>query len=122
VTREQAIAKAASAVDDATSAVLTDHIVQQAAEEALEAVGFHAISEALESIRAFEDAPFDGFPADWHEQIKRCAECQRFKDHPIQGGICDEHRRPLHERDRWEARLPARFMGHVRDVLAGLRK
>lgn len=54
--------------------------------------------EALESIRDLQQTPFE-FPTDWHEQINACPECQRYKGHPIQQGICDTHRRPLYERD-----------------------
>ena len=43
------------------------------------------------------------FPADWGEQIKACPECLRYKDHPIQQGICDLHRRPLYARESHDA-------------------
>ena len=43
------------------------------------------------------------FPADWDEQIRACPECLRYKDHPIQLGICDEHRRPLWAREKHDA-------------------
>ena len=43
--------------------------------------------------------PFE-FPSDWHEQIEACAECDRYKGHPIQRGICDDHRRPIWNREK----------------------
>lgn len=54
---------------------------------------------ALKAIIDLEPAPFV-MPADWAEQIATCSECQRYKDHPIQQGICDMHRRPLDQRER----------------------
>lgn len=58
--------------------------------------------EALEKIRDLKPAPF-AFPADWSEQIAACPECQRYKGHPIQQGICDTHRKPLYERERHDS-------------------
>lgn len=52
---------------------------------------------ALELILKLECVPFV-FPADWSEQIEACSECQRYKGHPIQQGICDQHRKPLYAR------------------------
>lgn len=54
--------------------------------------------EALREIAALKPKPFE-FPADWHEQIASCSECQRYKGHPIQQGICDTHRKPLWARE-----------------------
>jgi hypothetical protein len=56
--------------------------------------------EALREIRDLEPRPFDGIPTDWDEQIAACPECQRYKGHPIQCGICDQHRKPLWARER----------------------
>lgn len=56
---------------------------------------------ALRQVVDLKPEPFD-FPADWQQQIAACAECARWKDHPIQQGICDEHRRPLYKRDAHE--------------------
>ena len=39
-------------------------------------------------------------PADWIQQIDACPECRRFKDHPIQQGVCDQHKKHIYERDR----------------------
>jgi hypothetical protein len=61
------------------------------------------LRQALEEIRDLEPVPFDGFPADWNEQINACEECQRYKDHPIQRGICDRHRQPIWARERHES-------------------
>ena len=50
---------------------------------------------ALREIADLEPRPFV-MPADWEEQIAACVECQGWaKNHPIQQGICDVHRRPL---------------------------
>jgi hypothetical protein len=57
---------------------------------------------ALQRVRDMEPEPY-AFPTDWHEQIQSCAECERWKDHPIQRGICDEHRRPLYAREQHDA-------------------
>ena len=53
------------------------------------------LTKALEEIKSLEPRPF-AFPSDWKEQIAACPECDRYKDHPIQQGICDYHRRPLY--------------------------
>lgn len=50
---------------------------------------------ALSEIANLKAREFTKFPADWREQIKACPECQSYKNHPVQQGICDEHRRPL---------------------------
>lgn len=65
--------------------------------------------EALTRIVDLAPRPFD-FPADWHEQIAACAECKRYEGHPIQQGICNEHRRPLWAREE-HARFEAQAEG-----------
>lgn len=55
------------------------------------------LREALERIQDLEPEPYV-MPADWGAQIEACSECQRYKNHPIQQGICDTHRRPLWDR------------------------
>ena len=48
------------------------------------------------------------YPPDWREQIAACSECQRYKDHPIQSGICDDHRKPIYaqeDHDRHETTI-----------------
>lgn len=57
--------------------------------------------EALREIAELEKGAFD-FPADWSEQVRACVECQSYKDHPIQQGICNRHRQPLWAREAWE--------------------
>lgn len=52
---------------------------------------------ALRQITELQPEPF-AFPADWCEQVEACAECKRYRDHPIQQGICDTHRMPLYQR------------------------
>lgn len=60
--------------------------------------------EALREIDNLRPRPSDKFPADWHEQIAACSECQGWaKNHPIQRGICDTHRRPLWDREKHDA-------------------
>lgn len=58
----------------------------------------HKFETALFAITKLEPEPFK-FPTDWHEQIAACSECQRYKDHPIQQGICNTHRKPLYQRE-----------------------
>lgn len=55
---------------------------------------------ALKEIADISERPFDDFPADWSEQIKSCAECQKYASHPIQRGICNDHRQPLYRREK----------------------
>jgi hypothetical protein len=50
----------------------------------------------LQEIEALEPRPFDGYPDDWQEQIESCPDCQSYKGHPIQQGICDHHRQPIY--------------------------
>ncbi len=81
--------------------------------------------EALESIINLTEKLFE-FPSDWQEQIDGCAECQRYKGHPIQQGICNEHRQPLYERDRHDE-FERKAIGHrakriARDALDNYRK
>ncbi len=57
---------------------------------------------ALREIRDLQPKPFTGFPPDWRDQIESCPECQSYKGHPIQCGICDTHRKPLWDRERHE--------------------
>lgn len=58
------------------------------------------LQAALTAIRDLKPRPFAGIPADWNEQVAACEECQRYKGHPIQNGICDTHRQPLWARER----------------------
>ncbi|MBI1620313.1 hypothetical protein [Aquamicrobium zhengzhouense] len=78
--------------------------------------------QALEEIRDLKERPYEEFPADWREQIAVCPECKRYADHPIQRGICDEHRRPLYARedhDKHETKiLGYRAKDIARDALA----
>jgi hypothetical protein len=54
------------------------------------------LREALREIKDLRERPFLDFPEDWRSQIEGCLECQRYSDHPIQQGICDQHRKPLY--------------------------
>ena len=60
------------------------------------------LREALTLIRDWEPKPF-AFPEDWSEQIKACPKCQAYAGHPVQMGVCDEHRRPLWDREKHDA-------------------
>ncbi|MGN7867741.1 hypothetical protein [Paracoccus sp. 22332] len=51
---------------------------------------------ALTEIANITERKKSCFPDDWREQIAACAECQRYKHHPIQQGICDDHRKPIY--------------------------
>jgi len=55
---------------------------------------------ALREITELEPRPSTLYPPDWSEQIAACPECQRYKDHPIQRGICDTHRKPIYATER----------------------
>lgn len=71
--------------------------------------------EALEEIRDLKPEEYQ-FPADWSEQIEACEECQRYRDHPIQRGICDRHRRPIWDRESHESREEKRIGWRAKDV------
>lgn len=67
--------------------------------------------EALKQITDLTERPADLFPADWKEQIAACPECQRYKDHPIQRGICDTHRKPIYANEAHNAH-ETRILGY----------
>lgn len=72
---------------------------------------------ALERIEKLDPQPIDNpFPPDWKEQIAACPECQRYKGHPIQGGICDTHRQPLWRREKLERYSQEALPGNMRDI------
>lgn len=56
----------------------------------------------LVSIRDMEDRPYEGPHFD-RAAVDACPECQRYAGHPIQNGICDEHRHPLYAREKHDA-------------------
>lgn len=56
----------------------------------------------LVSIRDMEDRPYEGPHFD-PAAVDACPECQRYAGHPIQNGICDEHRRPFYARQKHDA-------------------
>ena len=63
---------------------------------------------ALDEIANITERKKSFFPVDWRDQIAACPECLRYKGHPIQNGICDEHRRPIYaqeEHDRHETKV-----------------
>ena len=66
------------------------------------------LTGALREIAKITERKESKYPADWQEQIAACPECQRYKDHPIQRGICDTHRKPIYaqeDHDRHETRI-----------------
>lgn len=71
--------------------------------------------EALREISEMKPELFE-FPEDWHDQIEACKECQRYKDHPIQQGICDDHRRPLWDRKDHERSERLALGARMREV------
>jgi hypothetical protein len=127
VTREEFIGRAADAIlryggqdPETCPGEVTVEAVYMA-QAALEAVEFFRLNEAFDSIRDYTDPDYADFPADWSAQIDACEECARWKGHPIQGGICDNHRRPLYARERWQAGYAGRFMQHALDVVRKAR-
>lgn len=73
--------------------------------------------EALEAIASMQPKPIDDpFPADWSAQIAACPECQSYKNHPIQNGICNLHRKPIWERERREKQAEGQVKYHMRDT------
>jgi len=76
---------------------------------------------ALDEIANIKERKKDCYPPDWRKQIAACPECQRYKGHPIQQGICDEHRKPIYaqeDHDRHETKiLGYRSMDIARDAL-----
>lgn len=57
---------------------------------------------ALGEIRSLEPRPYDGKKFD-REASDACPECQGYRGHPIQQGICSTHRQPFYQRERHEA-------------------
>lgn len=67
-----------------------------------------ALVEALREIAEIKERKKSCYPEDWREQIAACPECQQYKDHPIQRGICDLHRKPIYaqeDHDRHETTI-----------------
>jgi hypothetical protein len=59
------------------------------------------LRKALLEIVALDVRPYT-MPADHWAQIGACPECARYKDHPVQQGICNTHRQPFWARERHE--------------------
>jgi hypothetical protein len=80
--------------------------------------------EALTAIAELTERKVRKYPEDWREQIADCPECRRYKDHPIQRGICDVHSKPIYaqqEHDEHETRiLGYRAKDIARAILARL--
>jgi len=54
---------------------------------------------ALVEIAELKPREFTGFPADWSQQVAACPECKEYRNHPIQQGICNTHRKPIWARE-----------------------
>lgn len=82
--------------------------------------------EALNYISGISERKKNCYPIDWREQIAVCPECQRYKDHPIQQGICDEHRKFIYrqrEHDAHETKiLGYRSQAMAKDALARIKE
>jgi len=66
------------------------------------------LRSALTEIAEISERKVSKYPPDWRAQIDACPECQRYKDHPIQRGICDTHRKPIYaqeDHDRHETQI-----------------
>lgn len=75
---------------------MEDTILEQQAE-------IERLKAALREIADITERKKNCYPPDWREQIAACPECQRYKDHPIQRGICDDHRRPIYAQEEHDA-------------------
>ena len=62
-------------------------------------VPLYRLEAALREIAGIKEREKNCYPPDWREQIAACPECQRYKDHPIQRGICDDHRKPIYAQE-----------------------
>lgn len=74
--------------------------------EAIEAGGVQELAEALREIRDMKPREYTGPEFD-REASDACPDCIKYQGHPIQQGICDEHRRPFYARedhDKFEER------------------
>jgi hypothetical protein len=93
--------------------------------EALELPEIKALVEALNEIGSISPLKKNCYPEDWREQIKACPECQRYANHPVQQGICDDHRKPIYEQadhDRHEEKILGYQASQIaRDALAALQ-
>lgn len=76
---------------------------------------YQELVEALGQIAALQPVAFD-FPTDWSEQISACSECERYRDHPVQRGICDAHRRPLWDREKHDSREEKRLGYRAKEI------
>jgi len=81
------------------------------------------LEDGLREIAEMQARPFEGIPADWSDQVAACPECQQYKGHPIQHGICDSHREPLWAREKHNNHelgvgMRCRMVGIARDLLA----
>ena len=78
--------------------IVLDFIRGHAAPQEAREPEAESLVAALRAIIDMEPEPY-AFPDDWQAQIAACEECKRWKNHPIQQGICDTHRQPLWDRE-----------------------
>lgn len=74
------------------------------------------LETALVEIRDLRERPYTEFPSDWTAQIAACSECQSYRGHPIQQGICNQHRKPLYARDGHDAHETSILGIRARDI------
>ena len=98
------------------------HLIAMAPALARKVIAAEKLAEAVREIASVKERKKNFYPEDWKEQIAACQECQRYKNHPIQRGICDEHRRPIYaqeDHDRHETKiLGYRAMVIAREALS----
>ena len=74
------------------------------------------LMEGLGEIVDLKESEYE-MPSDWHAQIESCSECQGWaKNHPIQRGICNTHRRPLWARERHDEAETRALGSRAKDI------
>lgn len=83
---------------------LQEHVSRLTAQLTEARAGEDELLKGLREIAAITERKENKFPSDWRDQIASCPECQRYKGHPIQNGICDQHRKPIYAQDDHDRR------------------
>jgi len=78
---------------------LAAEVIALRAQAAKDKARIERLEAALREIAGIKEREKNCYPPDWREQIAACPECQRYKDHPIQRGICDDHRKPIYAQE-----------------------
>jgi hypothetical protein len=96
----------AIAGQEAVLAAIRDHYdpaikcaIALRAQAAKDKARIERLEAALREIAGIKEREKNCYPPDWREQIAACPECHRYKDHPIQRGICDDHRKPIYAQE-----------------------